>query len=62
MQWTLNMLDEFGNVVQGEARFEVTEITRRYFEGPPRGGDMPARQPPAECLVYNLAKRPPDAP
>jgi len=58
MKRALHMLDEFGDIVQGKPRFEITEIARRYLEGPPLGGGPPAFQPAAQCLVDDLAEGP----
>ena len=45
MKRALHMLDEFGDIVQGKPRFEITEIAGRYLEGPPLGGGASASSP-----------------
>ena len=51
------MLDELRDIVQGKSRFEITQVAGRYPEDPRLGGGAPALQPPAQCLVDDLAER-----
>jgi hypothetical protein len=54
----LHVLDELRDIVEGEPRFEITEIAGRYLEGPPLRGGAPPFHPPAQCLVDDHAERP----
>jgi hypothetical protein len=54
----LRLLDELRNIIEGETRFEITEIARRHLKGPPLAGGAPAIQPPAQCIVDDLAEGP----
>jgi hypothetical protein len=54
----LHLLDEFGDIVQGKPRFEITEIAGPYLKGLPLGSGPPAFQPAAQHLVDDIAERP----
>jgi len=58
MKRALRMLNEFRNIVYGKPRFEITKIADLCLEGPPLGGDAPARQAATPGLVDDLAERP----
>jgi len=51
------MLDQLRDIVQGEPWLEIAKITGRYLKRLPLAGDPPARQPPAQCFVDDLAER-----
>jgi len=53
----LYLLDEFPNVVQGKAWFEVAEIAGNDLERLPLCRGAPAGQASSEHVVYNLSKR-----
>ena len=52
------MLDQLRDIVQGEPWLEIAKITGRYLKRLPLAGDPPARQPPAQCFVDDLAEGP----
>jgi hypothetical protein len=54
----LRLLDELRDIIEGETRFEITEIAGGYLEGVPPGGGAAAIQPPAQCIVNDFAKGP----
>ena len=58
MKRALDLLDESGDVIQTQPWPEIAEIARGYSEVLRLGGSAPARQPPAQRLVDDLAKRP----
>ncbi len=58
MKRALCLLDELRNIIEGETRFEITEIARGHFKGPLLAGGAPAIQPPAQCIVNDLAEGP----
>ena len=58
MERALHVLDELRDIVEGKPRFEITEIAGLYPEGPPLRSGAPAFQPPAQCLVDDIAEGP----
>src|ERR1700749_2981693 len=52
----LDTLDELGDIVQRKPRLQIAQIAGGYLEGPPLGGNVPARQPLAQRFVDDLAK------
>ena len=52
------MLDQLRDIVQGEPWLEIAKITGRYLKRLLLAGDPPARQPPAQCSVDDLAEGP----
>ena len=56
---SLLMLDEFGDIVQGKPRFEITEIAGSHLEGRPRDRGAAAFQPPRSVsLTISRKDRP----
>ena len=51
------MLDELRDIVQGEARFEITEIACTHLESPPLSSGPPVFEPPAQHIVDDFAER-----
>ncbi|MBV9290711.1 MAG: hypothetical protein JO288_23330 [Hyphomicrobiales bacterium] len=62
MKRALDLLDEFPDIVEREARPQIAEVTDRDFEGLPLGGGATARQTGAQSLVDNLFERSSGAP
>ncbi len=58
MERALHLLDELGDIVQTNPRFEITEIAGRNLKGPPLGGGAPVFQTTAQRLVEDLPERP----
>jgi len=52
------MLDQLRDIVQGEPWLEIAKITGRYLKRLLLAGDPPARKPPAQCFVDDLAEGP----
>ena len=50
----LDLLDQLGDVVQGESGPEVPEIAGHHLEDVPRGGGASSRQPASERFVDDL--------
>jgi hypothetical protein len=62
MKRALHLVDKLSDIVQRKPWLEITEIADRSLEGPRPGGDAPALQTPAQCLVDNFTERPAGAP
>ena len=57
MQGTFHLLDELGDIVEGEARFQRPEIPRLYFERPALAGALPQGKAPTQRLIDYVPER-----
>jgi hypothetical protein len=58
VKWTLCLLNQFRDVIEGKPRPEISEIVYRYLESLPRAAAVPVRQPAAQRFVDDIAERP----
>jgi hypothetical protein len=61
MKQALHLFNDFCDIVEGNPRFFLTEITRHNLEGLPVGRAALACQPTTEGFIYDLSKRAPGA-